>query len=33
MEVPTEMFNRVDISVDGGFGVVAAPQLVNHDLA
>ena len=25
MEVPTEMLNRVDVSVDGGLGVVAAP--------
>jgi len=25
MEVPTEMLNRVDVNVDGGFGVVAAP--------
>ncbi len=25
MEVPTEMFNCVDVSVDGGLGVVAPP--------
>jgi len=25
MEVPAEMFDRLDISVDGGLGVVAAP--------
>jgi len=33
MEVLTEMFNRVDVSVDGGLGVVAASQLLKHDLA
>ena len=25
MEVPTEMLDRVNVSVDGGLGVVAAP--------
>jgi hypothetical protein len=30
MEVPAEMLDRVDISVDGGLGVVAAPQLLKH---
>jgi hypothetical protein len=33
MEVPTEMLDRVDVSVDGGLGVVAPPQLLKHDLA
>jgi hypothetical protein len=33
MEVPTEMLDCVDVSVDGGFGVVAAPQFLQHDLA
>jgi hypothetical protein len=25
MEVPAEMLNRVDVNLDGGLGVVAAP--------
>jgi hypothetical protein len=25
MEVPTEMLDRMDVNVDGGLGVVAAP--------
>jgi hypothetical protein len=33
MEVPTEMLNRVDVNLDGGIGVVAAPQFFKHDLA
>jgi hypothetical protein len=33
MEVPTEMLDRVDVSVDGGLGVVATPQLLKHDPA
>src|SRR5229473_1105230 len=26
MEVPTEMLDRLDVNVDGGLGIVAAPQ-------
>jgi len=33
MDVPTEMLDRLDINVDSGFGVVAAPQFFKHDLA
>jgi hypothetical protein len=33
MEVPTEMLDSVNVSVDGGLGVVAPSQLLKHDLA
>jgi hypothetical protein len=33
MEVATKMFDRVDVSVDGGLGEVPAPQFFKHDLA
>ena len=33
MEVPTEMLDRLDVNVDGGLGVVAAPEFFKHDLA
>ena len=33
MKVPTEMLDRVDVSVDGGLGVVATRQFFKHDLA
>jgi hypothetical protein len=32
MKISTEVFNGVEVSVDGGLGVVAAPQLLKHDL-
>jgi hypothetical protein len=33
MKVSTEVFNGVDVSVNGGLGVVAAPQFLQHDVA
>jgi len=33
MEMPSEMLDRVDVSVDGGLGVVAPPRFLKHDLA
>jgi hypothetical protein len=33
MEVPTAKLDRVNVSVDGGLGIVTPSQLRKHDLA
>jgi hypothetical protein len=31
VKISTEGFNGVEVSVDAGLGIVAAPQLLKHD--
>jgi len=32
MKVSTEMLDRLDVRMNGGLSVVAAPQFLRHDL-